>query len=205
MIEGRWQRFDPTAAVAPSRIEIGLGGALPSSEMVPLLARLDMTWLKSAQLAWDAFNHDWARNVVGFNRDRQRSLWHDWKLDQFAPWQIVVLIALLVFAWGAMVVGWLMWKRRHQERALVLWDDLNRRLARAGLPRHAYEGPLAYATRAAQRWPQFSIAFAAIGESFATLRYGALPVAREREALVATLERAIEVLPAPAALRTAPP
>lgn len=202
MIEGRWQRFDPTAAVAPSRIEIGLGGALPSSEMVPLLARLDMTWLKSARLAWDAFNHDWARNVVGFNRDRQRSLWHDWKLDQFAPWQIVVLIALVVFAWGAMVVGWLMWKRRHQERALVLWDDLNRRLARAGLPRHAYEGPLAYATRAAQRWPQFAIAFAAIGESFATLRYGALPIARERDALVATLERAIEVLPAPAALRT---
>ena len=36
-----------------------------------------------------------------------------------------------------LVVGWLMWKRRRQERALVLWDDLNRRLARAGLPRHA--------------------------------------------------------------------
>jgi len=205
MIDGHWQRFDPTAAVAPSRIEIGLGGALPSSDMVPLLARLDMTWLKSAQLAWDAFNHDWARNVVGFNRDRQHSLWRDWRLDQFAPWQIVVLIAGVVFAWGAMVVGWLMWKRRHQERALVLWDDLNRRLARAGLPRHAYEGPLAYATRAAQRWPQFAIAFAAIGESFATLRYGAPPIARERDALVATLARAIEVLPAPAALRSASP
>jgi len=203
MIGDRWQRFDPTAAVAPSRIEKGLGGALPASDMVPFFARLDVTWLKTAQLAWDAFNHDWARNVVGFNRDRQRSLWRDWNLDQFAPWQIVVLIALLVFAWGAVVVGWLMWKRRHQERALVLWDDLNRRLARAGLPRHGYEGPLAYATRAAQRWPQFAIAFAAIGESFATLRYGALPIARERDALVATLARAIEVLPAPAALRAA--
>jgi hypothetical protein len=179
-----------------------LGGALPASDRVPFFARLDETWLKSVQLAWDAFNHDWARNVVGFNRDRQRSLWRDWKLDQFAPWQIVTLIAVAVFAWGAVVVGWLMWKRRHQERALVLWDDLNRRLARAGLPRHGYEGPLAYATRAAQRWPQFAIAFTAIGESFAALRYGALPVAREREALVATLERAIEVLPAPAELRT---
>ena len=44
----------------------------------------------------------------------------------------------------------------------VLWDDLNRRLGRAGLPRHPYEGPLAYAARAAERWPQFAIAFAAI-------------------------------------------
>jgi hypothetical protein len=125
------------------------------------------------------------------------------KLDRFAAWQIVVGLAAVLFAWGALVVGWLMWKRRRQERALVLWDDLNRRLARAGLPRHPHEGPLAFADRAALRWPQFAIAFAAIGESFASLRYGAPGAAREREALLATLERAIEVLPAPAALRSA--
>ena len=202
LLDGQWRRFDPTAAVSPSRIEIGLGGALAAGEPVPFLARLDVTWLTDVRLAWDAFNHDWQHNVIDFNHDRQRSLWRDWKLDQFAPWQIVALIALAVFLWGSLVVGWLMWKRRHQERALVLWDDLNRRLARAGLPRQPHEGPLAYAARAAERWPQFAIAFAAIGESFAELRYGAVPVARERDALVATLERAIEVLPAPAALRT---
>ncbi|MBK9117394.1 MAG: transglutaminase domain-containing protein [Betaproteobacteria bacterium] len=204
LIDGQWRRFDPTAAVAPSRIEIGLGGALPAGEPVPFLARLDAAWLKSVQLAWDAFNHDWRRNVVGFNRDRQRSLWREWRLDQFAPWQTVALVTAIVFAWGGLVVGWLMWRRRRQERALVLWDDLNRRLARAGLPRQPHEGPLAFSTRAAQRWPQFAIAFAAIGESFAALRYGPVPVEREHDALVATLERAIEVLPAPAALRGTP-
>ena len=36
LIDGRWQRVDPTAAVAPSRIEMGLGGALPAGEPVPL-------------------------------------------------------------------------------------------------------------------------------------------------------------------------
>lgn len=203
LLGGRWQRFDPTAAVAPSRIEIGLGGALPAGEPVPFLARLDSTWLTGVQLAWDSFNYDWRRNVIGYNRDRQQSLFRDWKLDRFAPWQVVALAGLAVFAWGALVVGWLMWKRRRQERALVLWDDLNRRLARAGLPRHPYEGPLAFAARAADRWPQFAIAFAAIGESFADLRYGAVDDPPEREALLATLERAIEVLPAPSALRTA--
>jgi transglutaminase-like putative cysteine protease len=200
LIDGEWQRFDPTAAVSPSRIEIGLGGALPASDL-PFLARLDVTWLGNVQLAWDAFNYDWRRNVVGFNRDRQRSLFRDWRLDEIAPWQTVLVVALIIFAWGALVVGWLMWKRRHQERALVLWDDLNRRLASAGLPRHPYEGPLDFAKRAAVRWPQFAIAFSAIGESFAELRYGALEFGREREALVATLTRAIEVLPAPSTLR----
>ena len=203
LVDGAWHRFDPTAAVAPSRIELGLGGALPAGEPVPFLARLDGTWLRTVRLGWDAFNHDWRRNIVGFNYDRQRSLWRDMKLDRFAAWQIMVGLAAVLFVWGALVVGWLMWKRRRQERALVLWDDLNRRLARAGLPRQPHEGPLAFADRAASRWPQFAIAFAAIGESYASLRYGAPGAAREREALLATLERAIEVLPAPAALRGA--
>ena len=202
LVDGAWQRFDPTAAVAPSRIELGLGGALRGGERVPFLARLDNTWLRDVRLSWDAFNHDWRRNVVGFNYDRQRSMWRDMKLDRFAAWQIMVGLAAVLFAWGALVIGWLMWKRRRQERALVLWDDLNRRLARAGLPRQPHEGPLAFAERAATRWPQFAIAFAAIGESYASLRYGAPGAAREREALLDTLERAIEVLPAPAALRS---
>lgn len=204
LLDGRWQRVDPTAAVAPSRVEVGLGGALRAGEPLPFLARLDSTWLTQVQLAWDAFNYDWRRTVVGFNRDSQRTLMREWRLDEFAPWQMVVLVAAVVGTWAALVVAWLLWRRRKQERALVLWDDLNRRIARAGLPRHPHEGPVAFAARASSRWPQFAIAFTAIGDSFATLRYADVPSEREREALVATLERAIEVLPAPAALRAAP-
>jgi hypothetical protein len=203
LVNGQWQRVDPTAAVSPSRIEIGLGGALPSEERVPFLARLDSSWLKGLQLAWDAINHDWRRNIIGFNYERQRSLWRDWRLDRFAPWQIATMAAAAVFAWAGMLAAWLLFRRRRQERALVLWDDLCRRLTRAGLPRFAHEGPLAFTERAAQRWPQFAIAFAAIGQSFSTLRYGETTAPRQRDALVATLERAIEVLPAPAALRQA--
>src|SRR5207302_259934 len=39
LLDGVWQRVDPTAAVAPSRIERGLGGALPQGEPVPYLPR----------------------------------------------------------------------------------------------------------------------------------------------------------------------
>ena len=203
LVDGRWQRFDPTAAVSPSRIETGLGGAFPAGERVPFLARLDASWLKSIELAWDAINHDWHRNVAGFNYERQRSLWHDWQLDRLAAWQLAALVAAALFAWAGALVAWLLLRRRRQERALVLWDDLCRRLARAGLPRHGHEGPVAFAQRAAQRWPQFTIAFAAIGQSFSTLRYGEATAPRQRDALLATLERAIDVLPSPAALRQA--
>ncbi len=203
LIDGRWQRFDPTAAVSPSRIEAGLGAALPAGERVPFLARLDASWSKNARLTWDAINHSWRRNVVGFNYQRQRALWRDWRLDGLAPWHIAAMSAAALFAWAGLLAGWLLFRRRRQERALMLWEDLCGRLARAGLPRLGHEGPVAFSQRAAQRWPQFAIAFAAIGQSFATLRYGEVGATPQRDALVATLQRAIEVLPAPAALRQA--
>jgi protein-glutamine gamma-glutamyltransferase len=202
IVDGRWQRFDPTAAVAPTRVERGLFGSVPAGEPVPLFARQDGGWLKNVQLIFDALNHQWQRNVVQFNRDRQRALWREWKLDGFAPWQIALAASVVVLAWAGGVFAWFAARRKRQERALTLWNDVCKRLARAGLPRFAHEGPLAFAERAARRWPQFAIAFRAIGDSFAALRYGtAARRDSERLALIATLERAIEVLPAPAALR----
>ena len=93
-------------------------------------------------------------------------------------------------------------RRKRQERTLALWSVVCKRLARAGLPRQSHEGPLAFSERAAARWPQFAIAFRAIGDAFAALRYGSADRREsERLALVATLERAIDVLPTPAKLR----
>jgi transglutaminase-like putative cysteine protease len=201
IIDGQWHRFDPTAAVAPSRIERGLFSSVPAGEPVPLFAREDGSWLKSVQLAFDALNHQWRRNVGQFNRDRQRALFREWRLDEFDAWQVAVGASAALLVWAGAVFAWFAARRKRQERALTLWADACRRLARAGLPRHPHEGPLAFAERAASRWPQFAIAFRAMGDSFAALRYGNATRESDRLALIATLERAVEVLPAPAALR----
>ena len=205
LIGGRWQRVDPTAAVAPSRIEMGLGGALPFGEPVPFLARLDDGLVKQLRLAWDAINHDWRRNIVGFNQDRQRSLLREWRLDRLPAWQLAGGAMLLVAAWLGVVLAWLVWRRRRADRAHTLWEAACAKLARAGLPRQPYEGPLAYADRAAARWPEFGVAFRVIGDSYAGLRYGVASsrpdTDRQRAAALATLARAIDVLPSPAALR----
>jgi hypothetical protein len=82
------------------------------------------------------------------------------------------------------------------------------RLARAGLPRAAYEGPGRLCRRAASRWPEFTSAFAIIGDSYAALRYG--PVAAhadttlERASALWRLKRALDLLPSPAELRATP-
>ncbi len=202
LVDGAWQRFDPTAAVAPSRIERGIAGALPDSEPLPRFARLSGGWLKNMQLALDALNHAWRRDVIGFNSARQRELWRAFDIGaRSAPWVMGAAVAA-IGAWGALLIALMAWRRRHGERALVLWRAACARLAAAGLPRLAWEGPLDYASRASARWPQFAIAFTAIAGSYAALRYGnAARRPAERDALVATLARAVDVLPPAAALR----
>jgi transglutaminase-like putative cysteine protease len=208
LVGGQWRRYDPTAAIAPSRIQVGLGGAVPASDPIPMLARLDDTFLKSFQLSWDAINHGWRRNVVGFNFDRQRALWREWKLMSLAPWQVTSVVLMIAGLWVAALFAWLAWRRRRQDRARALWDAMCRRLARAGLPRAAYEGPVDYVERAASRWPEHTGTFGVIGESYAQLRYG--PVAAhadttlERASALWRLKHALDLLPSPAELRATP-
>jgi transglutaminase-like putative cysteine protease len=203
LIDGAWERFDPTGAVSPLRIESGISRALPNAEQLPLFARLDSGFLKSTELMLDALNHAWRRNVVGFDYGRQRELWRSLHLEPDAPWQVMGALALAAAAWMGVVLVLLALSRRRGERAATLWSDVCTTLARAGLPREMHEGPVAFTQRAARRWPEFAIAFHAIGESYAMLRYGRTGP-HQRAALVATLERAVEVLPAPAALRAGP-
>jgi transglutaminase-like putative cysteine protease len=198
LIDGRWRRFDPTAAVSPSRIEWGLGGALPFGEPVPLLARLDSSWQKSLQLAWDAVNHDWRHVVIGFNRERQQSLLRELALDERPAWHTAALISGLCASWLGALLGWLTWKKRRRDPVHAVWSALGLRLARAGLPREPQEGPLAYMDRATRRWPEFAAAFGVIGAAYAQLRYGAEPIDhadQQRRIALSTLKRALQVLP----------
>jgi len=204
LLDGRWQRFDPTAAVSPSRIEMGLGGALAAGEPVPLLARLDGHWFKSLQLAWDAVNHDWRRMVIGFNHERQRSLWRELDIDDLPGWQIAGVASAVGAGWLGLLLGWLAWRRRRRDPVHAMWQAFCRRLGRAGIARERHEGPLDYTARAARRWPEFAAAFRVIGEAYAELRYGpdagAASRAR-RDAARKRLHRALQVLPRARALQ----
>ena len=204
LVDGEWRRFDPTAAIAPSRIRLGLGGALPAGAGVPLLARLDAGWLKSIQLAWDAVNHDWRRRVVGFNYAAQRELFRDWKLDRYAPWQLASLVATLALAWMGLALLWL-GRRRRADRAAALWQAYCARLARAGLPRLRHEGPVAFCARAGERWATLGPQLRAVGDAYALLRYGPPSALGDadpaRAPALDRLARSIAALPGASALR----
>lgn len=76
-LEGEgWIRFDPTAAVAPQRIENGLERAVAPGEFLeqqPLSASRyrNVGWLNDLRHRVDAVNYAWTRWVVNYRDDKQ--------------------------------------------------------------------------------------------------------------------------------------
>ncbi|OPZ15711.1 MAG: Protein-glutamine gamma-glutamyltransferase [candidate division BRC1 bacterium ADurb.BinA364] len=67
-----WTRIDPTAAVAPTRVESGIVAALPAGEPLPALIQLRSDWLRTLQFRWEAINNARNQYVLGYNPQRQR-------------------------------------------------------------------------------------------------------------------------------------
>ena len=72
--ERGWVRMDPTAAVAPERIERGLIGSVGANEPVPGRLRQESEVWFQVSLAWDAANDFWNERIVRFNAAGQMEL-----------------------------------------------------------------------------------------------------------------------------------
>ena len=149
-----WVRVDPTAAVAPERIEQGAesffaGSQAESAGDAFSLSRFrHISWLNSLRLQLDALDYYWSTWVLGYPR-QQKSLLQRW-LGEIS-WQRV---GLLLLATGVLVIaGVLLWLLRGSLKARTRsplqrqFQRLCRKLEKAGWPRQPGEGPKAYRLR----------------------------------------------------------
>ena len=167
-----WQRVDPTAAVAPDRIEGNLAAALPAGEPLPLLARPSFFWLHELRYRWDALGNAWNQRVLGYNPLRQRDFLQS--LGMQAPdWKAMTLaLTVLCSALLAVMTAWVLLHRPPADPAERAWSLLSQKLARRGLARRAWEGPQDYAARVAAAAPEHGEAISLIARLYQGLRYG---------------------------------
>lgn len=185
-LEGRgWTRVDPTAAVAPNRIELGLEGALPADEALPGRALRRVAALERLRQSWDAVNSLWNDWVLGYGPERQHAFM-DWLGFPSRDWgnMVLALTALVAGAMGALT-SWLAWQSRgpRPEPALRLYRAYCDRLARAGVVRRPSEGPADYAARVAQARPDLAATVQDFTQRYLGLRYGRASPAVELPAL----------------------
>jgi transglutaminase-like putative cysteine protease len=177
-IEGRgWLRVDPTAAVAPERIERGLIGAMGELEPVPGRLRDASNLWMQATLGWDTLNDFWNERVVRFNAARQLDLLERLGVDD-PDWRTLGLgMAASLAAFFVGLSAYLAWRFRPPARdwPARLHDVVRRRLVRRGLHPQPSEGPVAFLERAEAACPDLAADLAQIRDVYVDLRYGPLP------------------------------
>ncbi|NML62058.1 DUF3488 domain-containing transglutaminase family protein [Massilia sp. RP-1-19] len=145
-----WQRVDPTAAVAPERVQRGLAGALPRQEPFGIagLGSLIEGVSESSLLAqlrnqWSALNNEWNQWILNYTPQRQHALLSNLHAA-LSDWRVgagIVLLLTLLYIGRA-------WRHRRQGDPIdELYSAMCLQLGRQGLPRAADEGPSAYARR----------------------------------------------------------
>ena len=171
--ERGWTRVDPTAAVAPQRIELSLAEALPAGERVPGGLWRGLQGLRQLSEGWDALNSLWTDWVLGYGPERQLALLARIGLPG-ADWRALVAgMAIGLAVAMAVLAGWLAWRLRppSQAESLRLYREFCRRMERTGLPRAPHEGPRDFAARVARERPALGPKAAQISRLYTALRY----------------------------------
>lgn len=179
-----WVRVDPTAAIAPERIEYGAealrrllarglrpGAAAASALELDGFERLR----RDARLAFDTVQSAWQRWVLSYDAGRQRELLARVGLGGVHGARLIGLLALLVATVIAVYVLMTRPRPPRLDAAQRLYLRLCRKLARAGIARAAHEGPLDFLGRVVRARPDLGPALQPIIHIYLQHRYGSLP------------------------------
>ena len=174
LAERGWTRVDPTAAVAPNRIQQGLYAAVADPLELPFLVRRggDSEWLRQLAMGWDSLNNSWNEWVLAYGPDRQKEFLSglgfgpvDW-----GGMTVAMVAGLTVLGLGFAGLRWR--GRLARDPVARAWQRFCARLARRGLARGAHEGPVAFTERVAASRSKLATPAREIGQLYAALRYG---------------------------------
>ncbi len=165
-----WHRVDPTAAVAPERIETGVAGAMMSGIAASWGLSAPIEWLHNMGLTWDALNAKWNDWVLGYGPDKQQSFLEWLGMDE-PDWQKMLLTLTFLVAVIVGVIS-LILKMRYRpppkDRAAILYRKFTRK---AGLSPNRGETPQAYASRLSNDREEIAIIAERITEQYLLARY----------------------------------
>lgn len=124
-LNGKWQRYDPTAIVAPERIDAGMQNYREDARQVLSGQQSEWSYRQYAFLTkmriWNDYaSYQWQSKVVGYNVESQRS-WLQ-KLGINSVYSSVLILAGSMMALLLMYLGWIRWQ------SLKYGSELERRL-----------------------------------------------------------------------------
>ena len=185
-----WRRVDPTAAVAPDRIEFGRSGSMFGGAAAAWGLQAPSALLHQLTLTWDAINAKWNDWVLGYGPEKQ-DLFMKWLGMDDPGWRKMILTLLAIVVGLVLLISVLLSLRNRpptKDRAAFLYD---RFLIKTGIVPQTGETPAVFAVRAEAESPLPAEAIQAVTTRYLVARYGpGDPTAMQRlESAVAAVHR----------------
>jgi len=138
-----WVRVDPTASIAPERVEKDLATALKDQANIPLHLQLDLAFLQKLNQILDAIDNKWNQWVLNYNENKQRAFLKfltgsTFNLRELSQLFIQILIALLI---SSGLIYFYSSLRKRNDPITSSYLLFCQKLARAGYKKQTHEGP----------------------------------------------------------------
>ena len=142
-----WFRVDPTAAVAPERVEAGRTLRPAPSLAAGLLATIDPSLLPTLRRFYESLEHRWDRAVVQYSRGRQYELL-EWLGVSRPSWEHLAY-ALIAIATTVALAGavWAWWDHQRRDPWERLQQRMRERLHDLGIEAAVHDAPRGLAHR----------------------------------------------------------
>lgn len=166
-----WTRIDPTAAVAPERVERGAMESLDQRRYM-----LDFQWLRNARNTFDLFQRGWNNWVVTFSSERQSRLLSIFGWDIAGPKKLIIALVAVILVAAAIIflLAPLLLKFRSSKKPEPLqrsWNKFLKKLKKAGFEPHPSMAAMELAAKANGQLEYKGNAIIRIAELYTLCRY----------------------------------
>ncbi|MCU7977065.1 DUF3488 and transglutaminase-like domain-containing protein [Shewanella sp. SW36] len=181
-----WVRFDPTAMVAPDRIEQGFDAQFDPEQSYlqespfSSLRFKSMPWLNELRQRFASIDYYWSVWVLGFNQEKQNQVLSG-ILGDVTHTKIAVFMGLcisLIVLYIAYSAG-LLHFRVQGDPISTRYQQLCNRLAHHGIKRKDSDGPNQFAQQIIEEYqhstPKLCTLFQTLTQSYVALKYQDLP------------------------------
>jgi protein-glutamine gamma-glutamyltransferase len=187
-----WVRFDPTAAIAPERIEKNIDiaslvpGGLISYAAPGVGAQAAFNWLKQARQLWSNIDYNWQRWVINYNNTNQSSFLSSFGIADFKT-MVYWMMGMVAFITAILSLFLLYRRPKPIDPVLVTYNRFLKKIAKVGCVKKLGEGARDFAERIKPYLPEQVEQIDDITTAFIELRYGRKPTGgflKELERLV---------------------
>ncbi len=166
-----WVRIDPTAAIAPERIERNINLNSQTFGDIAAVYSPAYNWLKQARQLWGNIDYSWQRWVINYDNKSQSSFLSSFGINDLKTlvYWMIAIIALIT----AVLCWFLLYQKpKSADKVLLIYNRFCKKLAKHGLNRGTGEGVKDFAERVKAKLPEQAMEIDQITTVFIRLRYG---------------------------------